>query len=285
MPATCSLLPVVCAPLPHALPAPVPTTPQVWSQAPVGLGMLVTYWTLLYVLTGIQEGKRGAGRACACSLAFIRCFGSAAAVQLRAADASPQDVLLALHGCAQLCQARHAPRRPVRLPRRAHTPKRAAHVAPASPARRAPSPLPLQIAFTFPRTLQSTSSSRTQRSEPSWARRAPAEARSIAPLPALFVRQELGKPAVHQMAPGGGGLAANVAMVGGGQAAGGWRAMSQRQTGSPCTAVGLSLAFALPLCPVVCLAFLPVDRTLSELPKFQLGSHSRVGVPRGEGVQ
>ena len=30
---------------------------QVWSQAPAGLGLLVCYWTLLYVATAFQEDK------------------------------------------------------------------------------------------------------------------------------------------------------------------------------------------------------------------------------------
>jgi hypothetical protein len=29
----------------------------VWSQAPAGLGLLVFYWTLLYVATAVQEDK------------------------------------------------------------------------------------------------------------------------------------------------------------------------------------------------------------------------------------
>lgn len=39
-----------------ALPAPS-LRPQVWSQAPAGLGLLVFYWTLLYVATAVQEDK------------------------------------------------------------------------------------------------------------------------------------------------------------------------------------------------------------------------------------
>lgn len=41
----------VSAPLPHwaAL--------QVWTQAPQGLGLLVLYWSLLYLATAIQEDK------------------------------------------------------------------------------------------------------------------------------------------------------------------------------------------------------------------------------------
>jgi hypothetical protein len=30
---------------------------QVWGQAPEGLGLLVTYWTLLYAATAFQEDK------------------------------------------------------------------------------------------------------------------------------------------------------------------------------------------------------------------------------------
>ena len=30
---------------------------QVWSQAPAGLGLLVGYWTALYVVTAFQESK------------------------------------------------------------------------------------------------------------------------------------------------------------------------------------------------------------------------------------
>ena len=30
---------------------------QVWTQAPAGLGLLVTYWTLLYAITAFQESK------------------------------------------------------------------------------------------------------------------------------------------------------------------------------------------------------------------------------------
>ena len=35
----------------------LPAALQVWTQAPVGLGLLVTYWTLLYVITAFQESK------------------------------------------------------------------------------------------------------------------------------------------------------------------------------------------------------------------------------------
>lgn len=31
--------------------------PQVWTQAPQGLGLLVLYWSLLYLATAIQEDK------------------------------------------------------------------------------------------------------------------------------------------------------------------------------------------------------------------------------------
>ena len=34
-----------------------PCVMQVWSQAPAGLGVLVAYWTALYVATGFQESK------------------------------------------------------------------------------------------------------------------------------------------------------------------------------------------------------------------------------------
>ena len=30
---------------------------QVWTQAPVGLGALSFYWTMLYVITAFQESK------------------------------------------------------------------------------------------------------------------------------------------------------------------------------------------------------------------------------------
>lgn len=37
--------------------SPSPPLPQVWSQAPAGVGLLLAYWTALYVATAFQESK------------------------------------------------------------------------------------------------------------------------------------------------------------------------------------------------------------------------------------